>query len=422
MKYQKIITSLCVTKLVFVFFASTTLYSQNTKKGDLEELSVIPHQLEARLDSLYLHLSIKVGDYKINNRTQIIFIPILSDGWHNLKFSPVVISGKIAAIENNRKMKFSSTHRQLSQHTIYSSKHELIGESIDYQKSTFFEPWMKNAHLDIKIIVDSGNKHKAISQRISDNVVVIKEEDPYKFTPALQFIHKVGIDTLEKVFTLQFTPKGKGLDIIDSSKTALVAEWEQFLQQPKLNIESCRIDGFTSPKRGLDYSLKLSFLRGEIMGEIIESSSNLPADFSYEIFGRGANKKLYDSIANNFVVEPSSLSVEESRKIVFPTMNVAFCVVKYQVQSQDENIVKFNKLLVELASGNILKSERLLEQISLPEEYSAEYHNAIGVLYLLKGEFEKGEEHLNMAIDSGYSPAKKNIVAIPDLKLQDEEY
>lgn len=72
----------------------------------------------------------------------------------------------------------------------------------------------------------------------------------------------------------------------------------------------------------------------------------------------------------------------------------------------DDKVANLNAASAALSRGDIALAEKHLKKakISAPE-----YENAVGVLYLLKGDYEQAKQHLNKAAESGLEQAYFNL-------------
>lgn len=72
----------------------------------------------------------------------------------------------------------------------------------------------------------------------------------------------------------------------------------------------------------------------------------------------------------------------------------------------DDRIANLNAASAALSRGDVALAERYLKkaEVSAPE-----YENAVGVLHLLKGEYEQAEVHLKKAAESGLNQARLNL-------------
>lgn len=50
-------------------------------------------------------------------------------------------------------------------------------------------------------------------------------------------------------------------------------------------------------------------------------------------------------------------------------------------------------------------------------KYLPEYNNAVGVLALLKGDYERAEKHLRMAVKLGMAIAEENLKELAEKRL-----
>ena len=126
--------------------------------------------------------------------------------------------------------------------------------------------------------------------------------------------------------------------------------------------------------------------------------------------------------------EVKNFNIDEAKEVIKSrpqnlSLNEMFLVANtYPVGSQDfidifetavrmypkDEIANMNAAAAALSRNDLLSAERYLDMVHSNANLS-EYNNAIGVLMLLKGEYEKGEKYLKIAAESGLEAAGHNL-------------
>ncbi len=123
-----------------------------------------------------------------------------------------------------------------------------------------------------------------------------------------------------------------------------------------------------------------------------------------------------------------NFDVEEAKIVILTrpqdlSLNEMFLVANtYQYGSQEfvdvfetavrlfpkDEIANLNAAISALTRNDMVLAERYLNRIT-PENYPAEYNNAMGVLALLQGNYERAETYLQTAAANGLEVAKQNL-------------
>ena len=134
-------------------------------------------------------------------------------------------------------------------------------------------------------------------------------------------------------------------------------------------------------------------------------------------------------------------TVEEGREIIKTrpqnlSLNEMFLVANtYPVGSQEfidvfetavrmypkDEIANINAATAALSRNDLISAERCLNMVDSMKKLP-EYSNAMGVLMLLKGEYEHAEEYLNVAYESGLKVAGYNLEELTRKKANASEF
>ena len=86
----------------------------------------------------------------------------------------------------------------------------------------------------------------------------------------------------------------------------------------------------------------------------------------------------------------------------------------------DSEIANMNAATAALSRNDLISAERYLKKME-SQEYWAEYNNAMGILTLLKGDYELAEEYLNKARELGLDVATDNLEELAKKKANMNE-
>ncbi len=86
----------------------------------------------------------------------------------------------------------------------------------------------------------------------------------------------------------------------------------------------------------------------------------------------------------------------------------------------DSEIANMNAATAALSRNDLISAERYLKKVK-SKEYLSEYYNAMGILTLLKGDYELAEEYLNKARELGLDVATDNLEELAKKKANMNE-
>ncbi|MFP5154233.1 DUF3868 domain-containing protein [Bacteroides clarus] len=81
----------------------------------------------------------------------------------------------------------------------------------------------------------------------------------------------------------------------------------------------------------------------------------------------------------------------------------------------EDEVANINAASACLLRGDTLSAERYLKKVK-SNKYLPEYNNAVGVLALLKGDYEQAEKHLRTAVKLGVAIAEENLKELAEKK------
>ena len=86
----------------------------------------------------------------------------------------------------------------------------------------------------------------------------------------------------------------------------------------------------------------------------------------------------------------------------------------------ESEIANMNAATAALSRNDLISAERYLERVK-PDDCLSEYNNTMGVLSLMKGDYESSEKYLKVAAQSGLGVAKENLEELAKKKANAAE-
>ena len=250
-----------------------------------------------------------------------------------------------------------------------------------------------------------------------------------------------------------------------------------------VNVKRLDIIGYASPEGTLAANKRLSEGRAMALRNYLAARYDFPRNQYYIIFG-GENwdglVEALDTFEMDYKEEVldiiTNVPIEKGRetklmqlmlKELFPSLRVAICKVSYDVRNfnleeakevikkrpqnlslnemfmvantypkgsqefidvfetavrlyPESEIANMNAATAALSRNDLISAERYLERVK-SDDCLPEYNNAMGVLSLMKGDYESSEKYLKAAVQSGLGAAKENLEELAKKKVNAAE-
>lgn len=463
------------------------------------KMIVTPLQLDQVGDSLRIGISFDLRDVTVVSRRSIGLVPILVGPEGFQKLQEVEVRGRADYLTHKREIKLmNDAERQLrlkkQPYAVVQGYKSKGSKQVMYRKTIAFEPWMKQAQLDIREDLSGcGNDPRAIaiSQAIARVNPVVEEPavsapDPFVarlayVQPKVEQIKKR--ETVDEAF-LSFVvadsvirPEYKN-NAVELKK--LVDMLAAAGRDRTTELRGIYIIGTASPEGSLAFNMRLSQGRALSLANYLKQRLDYPESM-YHIEFAGENwPGLIDSVRHSdLVYKTEVLSIltdagitNEERKVqlrqleqgepyrtmlerYYPSLRQAIYKIDYHVKGfdaqqakevfeidpkklslnelflvantypegapkfaevferaaelfPDDETANLNAAVAALSRQDTVAAERYLTRVG-SLAHTAQYHNARGVLAMLRGDYAQAEESFRTAAQAGLKAAQENL-------------
>ena len=453
-------------------------------------ITVNPVQLEQVGDSLYIHMEIVLDGVKVKSTRGVDFIPQLTSTEKMYSLPKVSMKGKDEYRVYERTLSLMSAREKAVYEKPYLVErlNKRTDKTIQYRYALLYEPWMADAHLDVKRDeCGCGETLLMNVEPVADKVALEHIPEPYVVVPHMAFIKPVVEDIKRRDIQVE-----SFLDF-EVNKTNIRPEYmnnpqelakirsmiDELKSDPSIEVKGLDIIGYASPEGSLANNKRLSEGRAMALRDYLLSRYDFSQDQYRTVFG-GENweglVKVLDAGDMEYkneilaIIDTYSIDTERKAKLkqfrggvpyqyllknIYPGLRVAVCKVNYNVKNFDVNeakevikrrpqnlslnemfmvansypvgsrefvevfeiavrmypendVANINAAAAALSQGNLVAAERYLNRLTV-KNVQSEYDNAMGVLALLKEEYDTAENYLNTAARSGLEAAKNNL-------------
>lgn len=458
-----------------------------------------PLQLEQVGDSLRVGVAFDLSDVRVMSRRSIDLVPILIGPAGFKKLQEVQVRGRADYLTTKREIKLMTPAQralwqQKQPYAVVQGYKNKAEKRVEYRKTIAFEPWMKQAQLDIREDVSGcGNDPRAIAISraiakvnpiVPDPPVVVP--DPFVarlayVQPQVEQVKKR--ETVDEAF-LSFVVADSVIRPEYKNNEAELAKLVNMLaaagQDQMTELRGIYIIGTASPEGSYAFNMRLSQGRALSLANYLKERLDYP-DSMYHIEFAGENwQGLIDSVNNSdmeYRTEVLSILTDagitnQERKVqlrkleqgvpyrtmferYYPSLRQAIYKIDYHVKGFDAQQAKevfeidpkklsLNELFLvanthpegsprfaevferaaelfpedETANLNAAVAALSRQDTVLAERYLArvgsltstpEYHNAVGVLAILRGDYAQAQEPLQSAAQAGLEAAQVNL-------------
>lgn len=475
------------------------VWAQN--KAYKGEIKITPLHLEQVGDSLHVGIDFDIGGVNVKSRRSISLIPVLVALGVERRLPEVQVKGRADLLCSKRHLALMSrAQRQLYDQNPPSAilkgyNKNNATKRIQYQQVLAFEPWMKDARLDIREdLRGCGNP----SSLLAVSQLVNKEQleriiEPYVIVPSLAYVQP----ETEAVKKREMVGEAF-LDFV-VSKTDIRADYmnnsrelkkitdmmTEVRNDPAVTVRSIFVVGYASPEGTLKFNQYLSENRAKSLVDYLAPRFDYPKDMYYVEFGgenwdgllaavETSDMTYRDEVIRILQTVPAEINVKTNTsrkkslmslragepyryllKEFFPSLRKAICKIDYEVKgfevteakevfrTRPENLslnelylvantyepgsaefvdvfetaarmfpedetANLNAAAAALSRNDIVSAERHLNKVRARVRIP-EYDNAMGVLEILRGDYNKAESYLQTAADAGLENARYNL-------------
>lgn len=256
--------------LLSILTMTSAMARQKEYKGSMR---VTPLQLEQRGDSLLIGIDFDISGVNVDSRRSISLIPVLAAPGREKKLPEVMVKGRANYLTSKRELALMGKaeyrlYNQNPPYAIIKGYKEDGQKRIRYRKTILFEPWMKEARLDIREdLCGCGNAPRtlAVSQLVNA-VTLEKIVEPYVVTPYLAYVQPKAEAVKKREMVseafLDFAVSKTDIrpDYMNNPRelkkiTDMMAELRS---DPAVTVRSIWVEGYASPEGTLAGNQKLS--------------------------------------------------------------------------------------------------------------------------------------------------------------------
>lgn len=478
---------LSLLSLFAIAFVATAQHKEYTGK-----MNITPLQLEQVGDSLRISIDFDMRGVRVDTRRSISLIPVLVAADGQKKLPEVMVKGRANYLTSKREVALMSKSKQelYSQNLPYAIVKGYKSEAskhIIYKKTIAFEPWMKQARLDIREdLCGCGNPPRSlVISELVDHVQLERVVLPYEITPHLVYVQPA-VEMVKKremvgeVF-LDFVVSK--IDIRPNymnnpRELKKIADMmEEVKNDPSIKVNGIYVEGYASPEGTLEFNKYLSKGRANALIEYLLLRFSYPREM-YRVVFVGENWSGLSELVSgsNLPEKQQLLSIINNTKVnrkdeifainggdtyrymlneYYPTLRKAICKIDYEVRGYDvadakkvfetnpknlslnelyliaythevgslefvdifetsaklfpaDQTANLNAASAALSRKDIAAAEQYLNNIRLGVPIP-EYDNTMGVLEMLKGNYQKAKQHLKSAANGGLMQAEMNL-------------
>lgn len=263
-------------------------------------MNVTPLQLEQVGDSLYISIDFDIRGVNVDSRRSISLIPVLMAPGSEKKLPEVMVKGRANYLTSKREIALMSKaeYKVYNQNPPYAIvKGYKSGEQkhILYRKTILFEPWMKDARLDIREdLCGCGNPPRSLAVAHLVNRVKLEPiVEPYDITPYLVYVQPE-VEAIKKrelvseafldfeVSKIDIRPDYMNNPRELKKITDMV---EEVRNDPAVTVRGISVEGYASPEGTLKFNQYLSEGRANALVDYLIPSFDYPQNMYHVMFG-----------------------------------------------------------------------------------------------------------------------------------------
>lgn len=361
-----------ILSLLCLLSVNVALAQHKEYKG---EMRITPLQFEQRGDSLLIGIDFDISGVIVDSRRSISLIPTLIAPGMEQQLPEVMVKGRANFLTSKRELALMSrTERRLyDQNPPYEivKGYKSDGQKqIMYRKAILFEPWMKDAQLDIREdLCGCGNPPRSLSVSQLVNQVELEQTiSPYDVIPYLSYIQPEA-ETVKKrnmdgeafldfvVSKIDIRPNYMNNPRELKKITDMM---ETVRQDPDITVKSISVVGYASPEGTLKFNQYLSENRANALVGYLIPRFDYPKNMYNIVFGgenwkglldvvRQSEMKYKEQVLTILTDETINDEVRKTKlkrlldgepyrfmvKEYYPSLRNAICKIEYEVKNFD---------------------------------------------------------------------------------------
>ena len=422
-------------------------------------ITVNPVRLEQKGDFIHVDIDFVLNNVKVKSARGMDFIPRLVTPGYTQNLPKVSIKGRDEYLAYERELALMSAKekRNYEKPYIVEKAGKLRNDTIRYQYLVPFESWMKNARLDVQHDECGCGEMALMNIEEFGKVTLERVWTPYVVAPQFAYLQPKAEEIKQRDIQVECF-----LDF-EVNKVNIRPEYmnnPQELAKIRKMIDELKSD----PNVKVDYlAYRYDFPRnqyyivfgGENWDGLEKALETIELEYKDEVLDIIRNIPIEKGRETKLMQLHGGTPYGYLLKYIFPSLRVAICKVNYEVRdfsveeakeiiktrpqnlslnemflvantyptgSQEfidvfetavrmypqSEIANINAATAALSRNELVSAERYLGMVNSNKNLP-EYNNAMGILMLMKGDYESSKKYLKFAEQSGLDAARGNL-------------
>lgn len=285
------------------------------KKNYKGQMGITPRTFEQRGDSLYIGIDFDFQNVTVSKRSSISLIPVLTSPSGEVKLPEVMVKGRENYLTSKREVALmNKRERRLYEQTApyaivkgYKSKGD---KQLQYNKALLFEPWMKDAGLDVREdLCGCGNPPRILGvSPLINKMQSVPVAEPYTVTPHLAYVkpdapkivlkREIAGDAFLNFVVSKIDIRPNYLDNPRELKK-ITDLMEEVKSDTAVTVKAIFVEGYASPEGPLKFNRYLSEGRAKALVDYLHPRFNYPKEMYHVVFGGENWKGLKEAVTGS---------------------------------------------------------------------------------------------------------------------------
>ena len=406
-------------------------------------IRIEPVRLEQSGEFLHIDLDVIMDDVKVKSARGVDFIPQLISSTTTRDLPRISIKGRNEYLAYERRLSVMSRKQKDSYRLPYLVEKNYKKKSgvLQYRYALPYEPWMADARLNVqRDECGCGESTLMNVEYAFDKVTLERMLVPYVVTPYLSYVEPM----VEEIKSRDVQAECF-LDFVVNR----VDIRPEYMNNP-MALRNYLATQYDFPKN--QYHIQFG---GENWEGLVKALATVEMDDKAEVLDIIASIPIEKGRETKLMKLNGGVPYRFMLKHIFPSLRVAICKVSYDIRNfnleeakevikkrpqnlslnemfmvantypkgsqefidifetavriyPESEIANMNAATAALSRNDLVSAKRYLERVK-SADYSPEYNNAMGVLLLMKEDYELSEKHLKIAKELGLDVAKSNL-------------
>lgn len=251
-------------------------------------------ELKQQGNSMLVSLQIDMDQLKVDSERGLTLTPILIGKEKSIELPEILINGSTRQKAYIRSMVLDKEAANREQPYAVLKSGKDTKNTFSYTQTLPYEPWMADAHLDMKQdLCGCGGHGQQIAQDIIIDRPLLEKKPEYIMRPSVAYIQPeveaIKSRNEQKEIFLNF-PVNKTVILTDfMDNRSELAKTENMLKEIKddnnLNVTRIDIVGYASPEGPVKNNEALSKGRTEALKKYLSAGTQFPADIYHVVYG-----------------------------------------------------------------------------------------------------------------------------------------